>query len=254
MSRQQVVKSWKLVKASLGDYRKHWWEYSRIVLIVQVPLGLLGIWLSADSAFGAYSSLATIIMNMALIYTVAQVVRGEGRPGIKETFYAGTTRFLPYILVSLALVVILIPALLGLAIFSLVTTTQDGLAAPLGQQILGAVIALILSIPSLWLGVRWLFAPYAVMLDGLDPIEAIKASRNLTLGRYWKLLGRLLALIITILAVATIIAVPSLLIGQITDLVNGVLAVFQIISTSIVLPLTHIYLLKLYRSLHSERA
>jgi hypothetical protein len=252
MTKLTLVRPWRLVKSVLSDYRKNWWSYARIVLVVQVPIGLLSLWLSTDPTLKAYASFATIVMNMALIYTIAQMTKGATRPSFKEAFYTGTKRLVPFLLASLMLVLALMPGLLGLALYSNATISLDGSMVPAGQQLIGGLLALILALPSFWLGTRWIFAPYAAMLDGLDPIQAVKTSRTYTLGYYWRILGRIVLLLVVIVLIATVIAIPSFLIGQATGFIVVILALFQIISTCVVLPLAHIYLLQLYRSLKPE--
>ena len=253
MSRKPVPKSWKLIKASLADLRLNWWSYVRLIVIVEIPIGILSIWLGSDNAFGAYSSLASIVMNMAVIFAVAQITTKDKRATIKDAYYKGTRRFVPFLLASLALLAVFIPVLIGIAVYALSTVSQEGYGVSIGQQVLGLLIGLILAIPSFWFGLRLMFAPYAVMLDSLDPIAAIKFSRQLTLSNYWLLFSRVIILTLVVILVYTITAIPRLLFGQFTGS-TAITPAFQVLTTCLILPFIHSYLLKLYRALSQEAA
>lgn len=64
-----------------------------------------------------------------------------------------------------------------------------------GLLILAGLIAFI--IPGIYLSVRWMFAELLVIDKGLRPLEALKASSELTKGHRWKLF--FFTLIVTIL-------------------------------------------------------
>lgn len=51
---------------------------------------------------------------------------------------------------------------------------------------------LLFIIPGIYLAIRWMFAEYYVIDKGMRPIEAMKASSELTAGYRWKLFGYML--------------------------------------------------------------
>lgn len=252
MKKKNISSPWKLLKESTVDYQKNWWSYARVVLVVEAPVGILSIWLTADASFSAYSTIIALLVNMAVIFTILSITDNKKRPSLKESYYQGTSRFVTFFLTLVMLGLAIIPALIGLYVYSLAAITSDGYSAPIAQQIFGMGVGLLIALPTYWMFVRWVFAPYEVMINNLSQIAAIKASRSITLGRYWKVFGRLLCLLIVVILVAVLVALPAVLLGQMTGLTTAMLAIFQIISTCVVLPFAHIYLIKLYHSLKSE--
>jgi hypothetical protein len=252
VSGKKIITSRILLKQSAVEYKQKWWSFARIILLVEVPILIFGFSSTADPAFEAYSSVIILIMNMALLKTIHLRIEDDRRLTLKKAFYDGTSRFVPFALVSIMLLIAFLPALLGLQIFNYSLVTDGGLMAPVGQQAMGALIWLVFSIPTIWIGVRWVFAPYGVLFEGLDPIAAIKYSRQLTLQRYWKTLGRIVVIFVTSLAVGLCVAIPTVLLANLTGFQTLLSSIFQLIALCTILPLMQIYLINLFTDLKSK--
>ncbi len=66
---------------------------------------------------------------------------------------------------------------------------------------------LLFIVPGVYLAIRWMFAELLVIDKGMRPMEALKASSEMTKGNMWKLLWFFILTILTILAGAALLFV-----------------------------------------------
>ena len=97
-------------------------------------------------------------------------------------------------------------------------------AAQLVAGILIVIGFVLLIVPGVYLALRFMFAPYAIVDKNLGPIEALKYSGELTKGIKWQLLGY------------SIVAILIILVGAIALLVGLLVAVPVVMFASV-----HIY-------------
>ncbi|MBP6942689.1 MAG: DUF975 family protein [Candidatus Buchananbacteria bacterium] len=97
-------------------------------------------------------------------------------------------------------------------------------AAQLVAGILIVIGFVLLIVPGVYLALRFMFAPYAIVDKNLGPIEALKYSGELTKGIKWQLLGY------------SIVAILIILLGAIALLVGLLVAVPVVMFASV-----HIY-------------
>jgi len=145
--------------------------------------------------------------------------------GISEFWVAGTRslgRLLGSWLLSMAGV--------GIGLLVIILVAMLGAVAGPGVSIALGVVLLIAALPALvWLMVRLGFWWIAIVVDGLGPIQAIKASFRATKGRWWKTAGLwgLLALI------AIGVSLPFSLIEGIGRAVGGGVGMFLTIASAL---------------------
>jgi hypothetical protein len=138
-----------------------------------------------------------------------------------------------------------------------------------GLAVVGGFILLIL--PGIYIGIRLTFSQLAVMDPrlGKKTTDALKDSWDLTKGRFWPILGRVIlgSLCFGILIIA-IVAASTLLVGAVAGgntflssmtadspppAVTAALSMIQSIAQAALVPLAPIFQIKLYHSLRTAQ-
>lgn len=238
---------WALWRQTITVYLAHWRLYSIIVLVITIPTAALKVLASGDATIVAYSSLATLIMNVALIYAVIGFdEKPNVRPKLRGLFYESSTVLIRYVIVGFTLAIMLIPAAFGLGLVGLASNTTT--VPPLGEILLFGIVGLIIAIPSIYLLTRNGFGLITVFENNNWPTHALRASRNLTKGYFWAVLGR--NLIMALGLFIAIIPFSVVFIGLLIVTQNNLFAsIYQIADTVILLPLLYIYMFKLSKAL-----
>jgi hypothetical protein len=250
----KIISPWGLFLASLAQFRAHWKPYVLILAVVAVPANILGIFSlgSSDALVQSYISFASIVMNVAFIWAITKQAKTGKVPKVSAAYYDGSVALVRYLLLSLALIVMLIPAAFGLSLFGIAQTASDYFNVTGPELALSALAAFVLAIPSLYLMVRYALAPFVLVQEGLRPVAALRRSRLLTMGRFWPVAGRLTALGLFI----AIVSIPALLLLlglSAFKLGNVPTVVFEIAATLTVLPIINIYMLRTYLALEKAQ-
>jgi len=166
---------------------------------------------------------------------------------VRSAYYEGSAGLVRLILVSLILLFMLVPLMIGAAIFT-TGVVVSGTSLSLGEQLLLVFLSLVIAIPGIVLIIRSLWGLYVVFETSKGPVEAVAQSRRLTRGRRLPLLGRLIALgIFLIVGLLPMLAV----FGGLAYLTH--LAIFTILLNVIlgilVIPISNFYLYRIYRGL-----
>jgi hypothetical protein len=220
-----------------------------IVLSVAIPAGLLSTFAidpSTDSSLSAYVALMQLALNAAILYAVVAVV--EGRPvTIRQAYYEGSGLLIRLVLLTLLLLVLALPLLLALLI------TAYGVVAPgatlgLMEKVLVGGLAVAVALPGLVLLTRSLWAVLVIADSPAGPMQAVRLSWQLTQGRTWAALGRLLALA---LMLGLLLVVPVSGLSFLSAISGSVwpYLLLQLILALVALPLSALYLHGYYRSL-----
>jgi hypothetical protein len=246
----KITSAWDILRASLRDYRAHWQPYIKILAIVTVPANIITLvdLNTANATVQSYVTFASVIMNVALIWAIVQSERAGATPKVATAYYDSSAFIVRFLLINAALLVMVIPAGLGAALYSvsLQYASYSGGSGP--EQILLGGLALILALPTLYLLVRYGLSTMALVRDNLRPIAALKRTRSYTLGRFWSLAGRLvlLGIFLVILLLPSVLAYFLL---SMLNLDNLAVVIFNIIAALTVLPVANISLMRLYRAL-----
>lgn len=243
---------WQLFRGVLRDYRRQWWRYSLIVGAVALPVSLMSLApsLASDTTIAPYVSLASLVMNVALLWAVTQPDLNQRPDWFSATYYDSSMALLRFILVAFVLAASLLPAVLGLTIYGF-SLASPLTSASLGERIILGVLAGVFAIPSLWLAVRLGFALIWVVVRRVRPVAAFALSWQLTRRRYWQILGRVvggLALILLLL-----VAPASALIGL--TVVSGIkffAIALQLLASIVMLPLVNLLAYSIYVELGGD--
>lgn len=246
----KLISGRQLLRLAWRDYRHHWWGLALIAVVVALPVNLLNL-LSTPSQSGltGYTTAATIFMNVAIFYAATRLVNGQERPSIGEAYYQGTARSVVFILVSGVVVLMLVPATLGLLFYLIGTLPTAGSSISLGEQILIGFIALLLAVPTVWWLVRFFLAPFGALAESLPPLATLRRARQLTLGRFWQVLGRLVIIGLAAIVIAFILVIFPTLIDIVWHSQTALSFIFQLLLSLILLPLAGLYLARLYLEL-----
>lgn len=247
MSKQKLTSGWGITRATLKSWRKHFKLLFFVTAAVAVPANLIQLLVpSSDSSLSAYISLAAIVMNLALVWTIIQLEEGR-KLKLRQAYYEGTASFVRFLLMSVLLVLELIPVGIGLLLYSVgVVGAAPGTTS--FEKGFISVLVLVIFAPSVFLINRSLLAMMVVPSGNLGPMAAIKASWRRVKGRSFQVLRRFLSLILGVFVITIIPALAMVFLYERTTN-RGFLALLQVFTSVIVLPFINLYLYKLYREL-----
>lgn len=247
------IGAWQLWKASITELWRGWKGYTLILAVIAVPSDLLALspTLGKDAGFNSFFEVAAVIMNIALAWAVVQRERTGKIPRPAAAYYEGSVLIVRYLSATFLLVLTLIPAAVSAVLFVFgVLAVADG-GGSLVEQLLIIGVSLVIAAPSFWMLVRFGLGPTVTVTTDLRPLAALRYSRLLTVGRFWRMLGRYICLILGIV----IAAIPISLITALLSLLHlGLVSVlfFQLVTTFVAFPLINIYLIRLFRYLEAH--
>ncbi len=243
----------QLSKDARAELKSGWKRYALILACVAVPSDLLGMTGTAGpfTTIGAFLLVASLVMNVAIVWAVVQKERTGVIPRPSEAYYDGSVAFVRFVLVMLALLVLAIPATIGLVFYAMAQSAFQTTGASIGEEFLIGFVCFLPGLLSAWWFARFGLAITAVVASDLRPMAALRYARRLTLGRFWIVVRRYLGLFATLLLLAIPVALITALLGFLKLTPLAVLF-FQLCTTFIALPLTNIYLLNLYRALEPK--
>lgn len=192
---------------------------------------------------GAYQLILGLITSLAVIWALRQILAGK-KIRVRDAYYRGVYPLVPFVLVLIVIGLQLIPLLIGATLYSIVMT--GGIAVLAVEQILWALLFLVLALFSLYMICSSLFALYIVTLPDMTPMKALRSARELVRYRRWMVLRKILALPVMLFIAAAIIMVP--IIVWLTPLAQWVFFLL----TMAALVVVHSYMYTLYRELLNE--
>lgn len=194
---------------------------------------------SSDTA-GVYQLVLLVTTSLAIIWGIRQVIAGASIR-IRDTYYRGMYPLVPSALVLLVVLLELIPATLGLGIYS--TAVNNDIATTGLEQIIFIVIALALTLVSLYMLTSAVFALYIVTLPDMTPLKALRSARDLLRNRRWTVLRKVLFLPLALLVIGALIMLPIIIV--VTAIAQWIFFVLALLA----LPILHTYMYGLYREL-----
>lgn len=201
---------------------------------------------SLSGAYGSGQSDATvliqyllfIIASLAIIWTLRKL-QALKKVTIRDAYYQGNSGIIVVILVTIALVLCMLPAVLGSAIFGI--ALQPGGAGV--EVIVSILIAGILLFISLFLFAMFWPAFYIASLPQTRPIQALKSAKALTKKRRLSILRKMVFLMLCLALLIFIILLPIALMVPAVTPYGAYVILFAAFA------FMHIYLYQLYRSL-----
>ncbi len=189
---------------------------------------------------GVFQGILIVVVSLAIIWALRQVAIGA-RIRIRDAFYRGMYPAVPVLLVALVLVLQLLPALFGLAIYAIILSYN--FAANTIEKVIWAVPITGLVLLSLYLIAASTIALYIATLPDMAPIAALKSARKVVRYRRWAVLRKLFFLVISLAIIWGVLVIPPLfIIPVVTPWLVFVLSILS-------LPVIHAYIYSLYREL-----
>ncbi len=142
--------------------------YSILTLVTLVSLFISQDWVS--TVFQIIHSLLSLFITVSALYAIKFILSSSDFT-VKDVLSSGWRRFARFWLLS---VFISLAFIFGL---------------------------ILLIIPGIIFGVWFAFAPYFLVDQDLNVIDSMKSSKNLLKGRFWKVFGRLFALVVFVAVV-----------------------------------------------------
>ncbi|MDR1432149.1 MAG: hypothetical protein LBI99_08520 [Propionibacteriaceae bacterium] len=172
-----------------------------VLLVAQLLGSLLGLIfaresITADPGMGMFSApwstisgllavmLTIVVVNTGLTHTVAEAIAGRRVPPLEALRLMG--RRMWSALALFALIGLVIAAAVVVVAILFEAASDSGAASAI--QLL-VVLVLIGVAAGLAFGVKLLFAPCAIAVEGLGPLRAISRSWQLTRGVFWRTAG-----------------------------------------------------------------
>lgn len=237
--------AWQLLKGSITQFGRHWKLFVPMGLIVAAPASLISVTqgTNPETAIAAYAAFANLVMYLALMWLVMELE--AGRPvGIKAAYYEGSAAMVKFILTALLLTFELLPLVVGVQVY-LLGTDSNTVSVSSGEKVLLGFIWLIFALPSLYLLCRSIFSLFIVQDPAMTPVKALRASWQATKRRSWAVARRLLVLA-GFGIVFLVIPVLGLLAKSGADQPTVIVALLQTLSSVVVLPISFIFIYRLY--------
>jgi hypothetical protein len=196
---------------------------------------------SSTQVAGLYQTFLILIMSLAVIWALRHVFNSPVQVRVRDAFYQGMYPLIPVLLVILTIGLQLLPMVIGAALYSIVVS--QGIAAHPIEEILFAVLGLLLTAWSFRMIISSIFAVYIAALPDMTPMKALRSAKDLVRTRRWTILRKLLFLPFCLLLIALLIMLPVIML--VTPLAQWTFFVLTIAA----LPAVHAYLYTLYREL-----
>jgi hypothetical protein len=185
-----------LFRLAWSQFVKNWKDIVLLTVAISLPLNLLAAIFSRQ--------VASTNANPSVIEGIATA--GNGISILLLSLLG--------ILIPMGITVILRGSLVGKQVGyqEALRTAFNRWTAGIATSLLMAVcligLAILLVVPAIYFGVLWAFAMYIIIEEKLSGMAALKASREIVRGRWWKVLGNTLAFAIVAGIVTSIVSMP----------------------------------------------
>ena len=244
--KKQLASPLALISRSFKFYWLNKTALIKVIAVVSVPFAVVGVLFGAaeDPVFSAYATIATFVMNMAFLFALGALRQGQ-TVSLKQAYYEGTARFIQFFLAAFVLALAALPLALGTSIY--LVGIGAGLLVTLGEKLLLGALWLVFAMVSVALLARWLFAALIVIEKGNYPVAALSQSFNLTRGKAWPVIGRIVFIGLTALILLVLPVLGVAVLGA--DQQKWVQVLLQLYGTLVVLPVISTYFYILYEEL-----
>jgi hypothetical protein len=196
---------------------------------------------TVSDAAASYQIMLTIFISLAVVWALRQVMAGQNKIRIRDSFYQGMYPLVPVILVCLIIVLELVPFIIGGYIYGLVIS--NGIAVHLFERLAWGIVLVAGTAVTLYLLSSSVFGLYIVALPDMTPIKSLRSAKDLVKYRRWPILRKLLFLPLGLFIGGAIIMSPILIFA--TGLSQWALFLLSIIGLLVI----HAYMYTLYREL-----
>lgn len=193
---QRILPLGELFRLAWAQFIKNWQSIVFLTVIIALPMNLL------TAIFGRQVVSTTV--NPSVISGIATA--GNGISILLLSLLG--------ILIPMGIVVILRGSLEGktvdyqTALRTAFSRWGAGITTSLLMTVCLIGLAILLIVPAIYFGVLWAFTMYLIMDDNLSNMAALKASKEIVSGRWWKVLGNSLAFGLVAGIIASVISIP----------------------------------------------
>ncbi|WP_216699756.1 hypothetical protein [Arthrobacter sp. H5] len=174
---------------------------------VEETSGFVASLLSITTVLVLMTAVGLLILQGVLIIPIARAVLNQ-KTGFSQLWKLAGRRILPLIglgalllLIWTVAIVVLVLIFVGLAL-----ALEEASIAIIIIGVLGALAA------AVWINMKFVLAPAALMLEGAGPINALKRSWTLTTRNWWRTFGILILTSIIVSIITQVVATPISLI------------------------------------------
>lgn len=195
----------------------------------------------SGEAAGVYQGMLFVIGSLAYIWALRQTYDGRQKPAVRAAFYQGAQPLIPYLLVGLVVLLQLLPALIGITLYGIISS--NGIAVGALEQIIWFLVLLMTVGASVYLVSASLFASYIVTLPGMTPMRALRSARQLVRFRRFLIIRKVVYLPFIILLAMGLLFLPLVFYAPVVAELMFLLFVLLLVMV------THAYFYTLYREL-----
>lgn len=196
---------------------------------------------TSSAAAGVYQVLLFIVLSLALIWALRQTYETPKKLKTRQAFYQGMYPLVPYVIVWLVVFLQMLPALIGLTVFNIVSS--NGIAVGILENLLWASLAFILVCVSIFMTSSSIFATYITALPNMAPMQAIRKAKKVVKFRRFAIIRKLIFLPLLLTLCLVVFFLP--LVIYVTFLAEIVFIIFMLVA----ILLSQAYVYNLYRKL-----
>lgn len=189
-----------------------------------------------------------IVIAILCVVWLTRNLQAGNQVSVRQALYNAPTPFVSLLLVFVVLLLQMLPAAIGVYIFSI--AVQQGFMEPAIVGTIITMLMLLLVTLSLYLSVTTIIALIIVTIPGTYPLVAITSAKQLVIGRRLRVLLRILGLVVWLLVLWALALLPFIVIDNLYNVeaiayIPIALPLLGIVS----LMIGTIYLYRLYRNL-----
>ena len=152
------------------------------------------------------------------LYKKKKMSVGESLRGGKKYFW----KFFGLMIIMLLVFSLPVFVLMGIIAGIVFLTQASGIGLIILFILLFSLILIGYFIFIIYLGVKWLFSPYALIGENKGIIDSLKESSKLVKGKWWRTFGYLILLVLIIIAISIVFSIPAMIINVILSIAYGV--------------------------------
>ncbi|KGM09494.1 DUF7544 domain-containing protein [Cellulomonas carbonis] len=178
------------------------------------PSGDIGLTDSLASSLATVGAVPWYLVSTAILTGLLTAAVSRAVIGQKVTVGELWSRYGRRVWVLLGFTVVSQVAILlvvGIVVGAVVLlATSDAVGAAIAVGLLGGLVGVVVAV---WLSIRLLLVPPALVLEGAGVVDTVKRAWRLTRGSFWRLLGIYLLATVVVGLVTQIVAVPAAVIS-----------------------------------------
>jgi len=199
-------------------------------------VGVLAVFFIIAVIYIIIGVILSIFLYLTLYY--ASFYNEKGKMTFKQAAKGGVHYFWRFlglgILIFLIICLLFLPGTLSI-VASVIFWNFINLGFKIGLVLLSIALFILAIIFALYLGIAWVFSPYILVRENTGIIEAMKRSKFIVKGKWWKTLGYSLLIGLIAGGISFAFAIPSMIIGLVLNLLYGMLVFINIPAAILVL-------------------